>query len=100
MIFKYNCGDIVEHEKYGSGLVKQRWLSASGVNELYDVLFIKGLSTDGVKRVIGSELSLVRSVSPGSKLPRLALQLTGVQKKSLVLGSGSHNFSFGGCEDK
>ena len=45
MIFKYNCGDIVEHEKYGSGLVKQRWLSASGVNELYDVLFIKGLST-------------------------------------------------------
>ena len=69
MIFKYNCGDIVEHEKYGSGLVKQRWLSASGVNELYGVLFIKGLSTDGVKRVIGSELSLVRSVSPGSKLP-------------------------------
>lgn len=66
---KYNCGDIVEHEKYGSGLVKQRWLSASGVNELYGVLFIKGLSTDGVKRVIGSELSLVRSVSPGSKLP-------------------------------
>ena len=66
---KYNCGDIVEHEKYGSGLVKQRWLSASGVNELYGGLFIKGLSTDGVKRVIGSELSLVRSVSPGSKLP-------------------------------
>lgn len=67
MIFKYNCGDIVEHAKYGSGLVQKRWLSASGVNELYDVLFVK--STDGVKRVLGSELSLIRSVSPGSKLP-------------------------------
>lgn len=69
MIFKYNCGDIVEHAKYGSGFVHKRWLSASGVNELYDVLFVKGLSTDGIKRVLGSELSLVKSVSPGSKLP-------------------------------
>ena len=59
MIFKYNCGDIVEHAKYGSGIVKKRCLSASGVNELYDVLFVKGLSTDGVKRVLGSKISLI-----------------------------------------
>lgn len=64
MKFKYNCGDIVEHAKYGSGIVKQHWLSASGVNELYDVLFIKGLCTDGVKRVHGSELNLVRHTEP------------------------------------
>lgn len=63
---KFNIGDVVEHRSYGSGLVKQRYMSANGVNELYDVIFVKGLCTDGVKRVLCSEITLVqRSVMPG-----------------------------------
>ena len=64
---KIHIGNIVDHPLYGRGIVKQRWISASGTNELYDVIFVKGLCTDGLKRVLGSDLTLVsRSDMPGS----------------------------------
>lgn len=32
---KFNIADIVEHPSYGVGIVVERCMSASGVNELY-----------------------------------------------------------------
>lgn len=61
---KFNIADIVEHPSYGVGIVIERCMSASGVNELYSVLFNRVLSNNGVKRVFGSDLNLVRHTEP------------------------------------
>lgn len=61
---KFSVSDIVEHPSYGVGIVVERCMSASGVNELYSVLFNRVLSNNGVKRVFGSDLKLVRHPEP------------------------------------
>lgn len=61
---KFNIADIVEHPSYGVGIVVERCMSASGVNELYSVLFNRVLSNNGVKRVFGSDLKFVRHTEP------------------------------------
>lgn len=58
---KFNIADIVEHPSYGVGIVVERCMSASGVNELYSVLFNRVLSNNGVKRVFGSDLKFCAS---------------------------------------
>lgn len=47
---KFNIADIVEHPSYGVGIVVERCMSASGVNELYSVLFNRVLSNNGVNK--------------------------------------------------
>ena len=56
---KFCHGCIVKHPSYGTGIVAQSVISASGVNELYTVVFFNVLENNGVKRVLGSELTLV-----------------------------------------
>ena len=51
---KYNLDDSVLHPDFGGGVVIKRFMSASGVNEIYIVDF-----GDYIKRVFGSELSLL-----------------------------------------
>ncbi|MBP0983690.1 MAG: hypothetical protein J6A19_08190 [Oscillospiraceae bacterium] len=57
---KFIYGDIVKHPSYGVGIVAQRAMAASGANELYTVVFCKVLRNNGVVRVLGSELSLIK----------------------------------------
>lgn len=61
---KFRYGDIVDHPSYGIGIVAQQFYSASGVNEIYSVVFNRVLTNNGVKRVFGSELTLVRHTEP------------------------------------
>lgn len=61
---KFNIGDSVRHPVYGGGCVYKRYLSASGVNEIYYVVFGMVSEDDGVKCVLGSELSLVSRLNP------------------------------------
>lgn len=68
---KYNYGDIVKHSSYGVGIVAQLAMSASGVNEIYTVVFCKVLKNDGVVRVFGSDLSLVKRLDQPLEIPKL-----------------------------
>lgn len=68
---KYSYGDIVKHASYGFGIVAQRAMSASGVNEIYTVVFCKVLKNDGVVRVFGSDLSLVKRLDQPLEIPKL-----------------------------
>lgn len=57
---KFCRGCIVKHPTYGTGIVVQSVISASGVNELYTVVFCNAfLENNGVIRVRGSDLTLV-----------------------------------------
>lgn len=51
---KYHLDDCVLHSDFGGGVVIKRFMSASGVNEIYIVDF-----GDYIKRVFGSELSFL-----------------------------------------
>lgn len=68
---KYAYGDIVKHSSYGVGIVAQCAMSASGVNEIYTVVFCKVLKNDGVVRVFGSDLSLVKRLDQPLDIPNL-----------------------------
>lgn len=68
---KYSYGDIVKHSSYGVGIVSQLAMSASGVNEIYTVVFCKVLKNDGVVRVFGSDLSLVKRLDQPLEIPKL-----------------------------
>lgn len=68
---KYNYGDIVNHPSYGVGIVAQLAMSASGVNEIYTVVFCKVLKNDGVVRVFGSDLSLVKRLDKPLEISKL-----------------------------
>lgn len=50
---KYNLDDSVLHSVFGGGVVIKRFMSASGVNEIYIVDF----GDNCIKRVFGFELS-------------------------------------------
>ena len=50
---KYNVDDIVLHSEYGGGVVVKRFISDSGVNEIYIVDF----GDNCIKRVFGSALT-------------------------------------------
>lgn len=56
--------ECCDYSSYGVGIVVERCMSASGVNELYSVLFNRVLSNNGVKRVFGSDLKFVRHTEP------------------------------------
>lgn len=68
---KYAYGDIVKHSSYGVGIVAQCSMSASGVNEIYTVVFCKVLKNDGVVRVFGSDLTLVKRLDQPLDIPKL-----------------------------
>lgn len=57
---EFRIGDIVDHPNHGVGIVAQRFLSASGKKELYNVVFVRVIPNNGVMRVFGEELSLIR----------------------------------------
>lgn len=50
---KYNLDDSVLHSDFGGGFVIDRFMSASGLNEIYIVDF----GDNCIKRVFGFELS-------------------------------------------
>lgn len=52
---KFNLDDSVLHPDFGGGVVIKRFMSASGVNEIYIVDF----GDNCIKRVFGSELSFL-----------------------------------------
>lgn len=56
---KFEIGDTVNHSSYGVGIVMKAFMSASGVNELYEVFFVTVLRNHGIVRCLGSDLSLV-----------------------------------------
>lgn len=68
---KFAYADIVKHPSYGVGIVAQRVMSASGVNELYTVVFCKVLKNYGVVRVFGSDLTLVKRLDQPLEIPKL-----------------------------
>lgn len=58
---KFNPGDVVSHPVHGIGVVAKRYISASGVNYLYYVIFADVISNNGLVKVLGSDLTLVEA---------------------------------------
>lgn len=66
---KYNLDDSVLHPDFGGGVVINRFMSASGVNEIYIVDF----GDNCIKRLFGSELSLLNPPPPRSEEGAISL---------------------------